>query len=63
MREFQTVHKIQTIYLRYFSNLQVFKENGSLKTCSSVQGTQITAESVFESRFTMNNIAPKLQKC
>ena len=28
-----------------------------------MQGTQITVESVFISRFTMNNIAPKLQKC
>ena len=28
-----------------------------------IQGTQITVESVFISRFTMNNIAPKLQKC
>ena len=28
-----------------------------------MQGTQITGESVFISRFTMNNIAPKLQKC
>ena len=30
---------------------------------SSIQGTQITVESLFVSRFTMNNIAPKLQKC
>ena len=29
---------------------------------SSIQGTQITVESVFIGRFTMNNIAPKLQK-
>ena len=36
--------------------------NGSYQTCSSIQGTQITVESVFISRFTMNNIAPKLQK-
>ena len=27
------------------------------------KGTQITAESVFISRFTANSIAPKLQKC
>ena len=27
------------------------------------QVTQITVESVFISRFTMNNVAPKLQKC
>ena len=27
-----------------------------------IQGTQITMESVFISRFTMNNIAPKLQR-
>ena len=30
--------------------------------CSSIQGTQITKESVFISGFTINNIAPKLQK-
>ena len=41
----------------------MFKENGSKQTCSSIQGTQITMESVFISRFTMNNIVPKLQKC
>ena len=34
-----------------------------LNKCSSIQGTQVTVESVFISRFTMNNIAPKLQKC
>ena len=33
-----------------------------LITCSSIQGTQTTVESVFISRFTMNNIALKLQK-
>ena len=32
------------------------------RTLESIQGTQITVESVFISRFTMNNIAPKLQK-
>ena len=36
---------------------------GHIKTCSSTQGTQITLESVFISRFTINNVAPKLQKC
>ena len=30
---------------------------------ASIQGTQITMESVFLNRFTMNSIAPKLQKC
>ena len=43
--------------------MQFFKENGSYQTCSSIQGTQITVESVFISRFPMNNIAPNLQKC
>ena len=60
MREFQTVHKIQPINIRYLPNLQFFKENGSYQTCSSIQGTRITVESVFISGFTMNNIAPKL---
>ena len=32
-----------------------------IKHASSIQGTQITVESVFISRFTMNNIAPKLR--
>ena len=49
--------------INYFPNLQFFKENGSQQTCYIVQGTQITVESVFISRFTMNNFAPKLQKC
>ena len=40
-----------------------FKENGSCQTCSVIQGTQITVESISISRFTINNIAPKLQKC
>ena len=44
-------------------NLQFFKETCSYQTCSSIQGTQITVESVFTRRFTMNKIAPKLQKC
>ena len=60
---FQTVHKLQPINIRYLTNLQFFKENGSYQTCSSIQGTQITVESGFISRFTMTNIAPKLQKC
>ena len=62
-REFQTVHKIQPINIRYLPNLQFLKENGSYQRCSSIQGTQVAVESVFISRFTMNNIAPKLQKC
>ena len=28
-----------------------------------MQGTQIAVESIFTSRFTVENIAPKLQKC
>ena len=60
-REFQTVHKFQPINIRYLLKLHFFF-NGSYQTCSSIQGTQITLESVFISRFTMNNIAPKLQK-
>ena len=35
----------------------------SLQTCSIIQGKQITMESAFINKFTMNNIAPKLQKC
>ena len=35
----------------------------SLHTCSIIQGKQITMESAFINKFTMNNIAPKLQKC
>ena len=57
------MHKIQPIHIRYLPNLRFFKENDSYQTCSSIQGTQIRVESVFISRFTMNNIAPKLQKC
>ena len=33
------------------------------QTCSIIQRTQITVESVSMSRFTMIIIAPKLQKC
>ena len=34
-----------------------------IKHAQAYKGTQITVESVFISRFTMNNIALKLQKC
>ena len=61
--EFQTVHKFQPIHIKYLLNLHILQKNGSYQTCSSIQGTQITVESVFISSFTMNNIAPKLQKC
>ena len=46
--------------IRYLPNLEFFKENGS---GSSIQGTQITVESVSTNEFMMNNIALKLQKC
>ena len=49
--------------VRYLPNLQFVKENGLNQTFSSIPGTQITIESVFKSRFTLNNIVPKLQKC
>ena len=45
------------------SGIRFYKQNGLYQTCSSIQGTQITVGFVFISRFTMNNIAPKLQKC
>ena len=61
MHEFQTVHEIQLIHIRYLLNLQFLKLNGSKQKCSSIQGTQITVEFVFISRFTINNIAPKPQ--
>ena len=56
MREFQTVPKDQPVHIRYLPNLHILKENGSYQTYSNIQGTQITMESVFISRFTMNNI-------
>ena len=57
-REFHAVHKFQPIIIRYLPNLHLRK--WLIQTCSSIQGT---VESVFISRFIVNNIAPKLQKC
>ena len=64
MREFQAVHKVQPINIKMFSKSAIFKRKWLItQKCSSIQGAQITVESVFIGRFTVNNIAPKLQKC
>ena len=62
MHEFQTVHKFQSIDIKYLLNLQFFRKMVHSKH-TQAKKEQKTVESVFISRFTMNNIAPKMQKC
>ena len=60
-REFQTVHKIQPINIRYLPNLQFFKK---WLISNMLKHTRNTNNSgIFISRFTMNTITPKLQTC
>ena len=61
--KFKLKMKVFLNTIQIVSKSAIFKRNGSYQTCSGIQEVQIIVESVFTSRFTMNNIGPKLQKC
>ena len=64
---FRQYTKFEQLISDIFQICSFKKKIAHNQTCSSIQGaqqgTQITVESFFISRFTMNNIAPKLQNC
>ena len=61
--EFHTGHKIQPINIKYLPNLQFLSKMAHKKHTQTYKEHKKTVESVFASRFTMNNIVSKLQKC